>query len=127
MDTPLILIVDDEPEITKLYAFALHNAGFEVIIAENGLKGIAAAKSPRRPVLILMDVKMPVMDGVEAFIKLKDDPTTKDIKVIFMTAFADPRALELDTKIAKEVGAVELITKDIDIDELVKKVKQALS
>lgn len=124
---PLILIVDDEPELMRLYTYALKNAGIEVISAENGLKGIAAANGPRRPDLILMDVKMPVMDGAKAFTKLKDDPATKDIKIVFMTAFGDPQVPEIDEKFAKEVGAVEFVGKDIDIEEFVEKVKKALA
>jgi two-component system alkaline phosphatase synthesis response regulator PhoP len=125
-ERPLVLIVDDDSEILNLYAYTLQNAGFEVITAENGLRAIEAAKGPRRPDIILMDVQMPVMDGAQAFMGLKEEPTTKGIKVVFMTAFTDLRESEIDAKLAEEIGASGFIKKDINIDELAVRVKQAL-
>jgi len=127
MDTkPVVLIADDEPEIVKIYQAKLEKAGFAVVTAENGAVAIEAAKKDPRPNLVLMDVKMPVMDGVEAFVKLREDPATKDIKVVFLTAFSDTRLPEVDNKFAAELGASDFIKKGIDLNELVEKVKQYL-
>jgi CheY-like chemotaxis protein len=125
-EKPLILIVDDEPEILKLYGAKLSKSGFDVVTAENGLLGIEAAKQSRQPNLILMDLKMPLMSGVEAFNKLQEDPSTTNIKVIFLTAFSDLRVPEVDAKFASEIGASDFIRKGIDLDELVTKVRDAL-
>lgn len=125
-NNPLILIVDDDPEILKLYRTKLEKSGFDVATAANGQLGIEAAKGQRRPDLILMDVKMPVMDGAEAFMKLKEDPATCDLKIIFLTAFADLRGSELDEKIAKEIGAADFIKKGVDLDEVVDRIKKIL-
>jgi CheY-like chemotaxis protein len=123
---PLILIVDDEPEIVKLYSRKLEKMGYDVISAENGLLGVEAALGQRRPDLILLDLKMPIMDGAEAFMKLKEHPATKDIKIVFLTAFSDLRVPEFDAKIAQQVGASDFIKKGIDLDEFGGRVKQLL-
>lgn len=121
---PIILIADDEPEIIKIYQTKLEKAGFGVLTAENGAMAIEVAKREPHPNLILMDVKMPVMDGVEAFGKLREDPVTKNIKVVFLTAFSDTRLPEVDNKFAAEMGASDFIKKGIDLSELVTRVKQ---
>jgi len=123
---PVILIADDEPEIVKIYQAKLEKAGFAIVTAENGALAIEMAKKEPRPDLILMDVKMPVMDGVEAFGKLREDPATKGIKVVFLTAFSDTRLPEVDNKFAAEMGASDFIKKGIDLTELVARVKQYL-
>ena len=125
-EKPLILIVDDEPEILKLYEHSLEAAGFEVVTAENGLLGIEAAKREKKPDLILMDIKMPLMDGPEAFVKLKEDQATKNIKIVFLTAFSDIGMPEIDVSYAKELGAADFIKKGIDLDEFVVRVKKSL-
>ena len=122
----LILIVDDEPEILELYSRKLERSGFDVVTAPDGLAGIQAAKAEKRPDLILMDVKMPGMDGVEAFMELKKESATKDIKVVFLTAFSDLKGPEFDEKIAQEVGASGFIKKGIDLDDFINRIKEIL-
>jgi len=123
---PLILLVDDEPEMLKLYKRKLEKSGFDVITAENGLLGVEAAKGARRPDLVLMDIKMPLMNGIEAFEKIKEDPATKDMKIILLTAFSDLAIPEVDTKTAAELGAIDFIKKGIDLDAFVDRVKLGL-
>lgn len=123
---PLILLVDDEAQIRDLYEIKLRGAGFEVIQAINGLSGYQQAKE-KKPDLILLDMRMPIMDGAETIAKLTADPETKGIKVIFLTALSDkPEFLETDVKIAKDVGAVDYFKKDIDLDEMIQRVKKHL-
>ncbi len=117
-----ILLVDDEPDIIAIYKTKLEEAGFEVSTARDGVEAVAAAAASR-PDLILMDMKMPNMDGVAAQQKLKNDPATKDLRVVFLTAFADPMKPEVDKAFARQSGAVDFIQKGIDLDELVQKVK----
>jgi CheY-like chemotaxis protein len=124
--SPLILLVDDEEDLISSYKTKLERSGFRVVTASNGQEGVATATATH-PDLILMDVKMPVMDGVAAQQKLKSDPATKDIKVVFITAFSDPSRLEIDQDFAKENGAVDFIKKGISLDDLVEKVRAYLT
>lgn len=119
----LILLVDDEPKILKLYSETLQDAGFEALTALGGIDGLKIAQE-KHPDLILLDVKMPDMDGIQAFMKLKEDPRTRDIKVVFLSAFGDPNVVETDIVIAKELGAIDFIRKGMSLDELVERVRK---
>lgn len=118
----VILLVDDEPEILDIYKTELEGAGYQVITAANGAEGLNCARK-NRPDLVLMDFKMPVMDGIEAFTALKEDAKTKDIKVVFVSAFGDSNITDRDIKTAREIGALDFIKKGIDLAEFVAKVK----
>ncbi|PIR89611.1 MAG: hypothetical protein COU07_01810 [Candidatus Harrisonbacteria bacterium CG10_big_fil_rev_8_21_14_0_10_40_38] len=122
MDKKVILLVDDEPEILYLYGNKLKREGFDVLMAKDGQEGVNVARE-EIPDLILLDLKMPVMNGMEAFVELKNDPATKDIKVVFLTAFSDPTVPEIDQKMAKDIGAMDFIRKGIGLDELVEKIR----
>lgn len=126
MENKLILLVDDEPEILNLYGMALNNAGLTHIAASNGLEAINMTKA-QHPELVLLDLKMPVMDGTEAFAKIKSDPEIQNTKIVFLTAFSDPRGVEIDEKFAKEAGAIDFIRKGIGLDEFIDKVKEYLA
>ncbi len=82
---PLILVVDDEAHILHVVKLKLKNAGYEVITAEDGEEGVAAALE-HVPDLVLSDYQMPYMTGLELCIKLKQEPTTAHIPVIMLTA-----------------------------------------
>lgn len=79
-----ILIIDDEPEITEIVNIFLSNAGFKVIAENTAVDGIKAAKK-FTPDVILLDIMMPGMDGYEVCNKLKADPQTAEIPVVFLT------------------------------------------
>ena len=83
-----ILVVDDEPSIVKLVTASLAGGGYEILQAFDGQEAIVQAKL-HKPDLILMDVMMPKMDGTEARRRLLEDPATKDIMVIHLTAVGD--------------------------------------
>jgi CheY-like chemotaxis protein len=121
---PLILIVDDMPQFLEIFSTKLIGAGFEVHTAVNGEEGIEKAKE-LQPDLILMDVKMPKMNGTDAVIKLKSNPATKDLNVMFLTDLGDSREemQEINRKFAKELGAVDYLKKSIDLDLLLAKVR----
>ena len=125
MKNNVILIVDDEPIILKLYSQTFKDAGFEVLTAANGTEGLKLAQE-KHPDLILLDIKMPDLDGIQVFLKLKEDPKTTDIKVVFLSAFGDPNFIETDVAIVKEVGATDFIRKGISLDELVERAKKYL-
>lgn len=118
----IILIVDDEDQILTIYRTKLEQEGFRVVTAKNGLQAIEAARN-EKPDLVIMDVKMPVMDGVEAALKLKEDPATKGVKIVFLSAFGDIDK-EVDRKVAKEIGALDFIKKGISLNELVSEVRK---
>lgn len=117
-----ILIIDDELELVEIYASSLKNAGYQVIKAADGPEGLSLARS-EKPDLILLDLKMPKMPGLEVMSKIKEDPDLKKIKVIFLTAFSDPLIPAIDTPYAQYAGASDLIKKGLSLDEFVSKVR----
>lgn len=121
-----ILVIDDEPAILSVCNDLFTREGFDVLGAANGLDGIAVAIS-KKPDLILLDVKMPGIDGVETLGRLKSDPRTKEIKTVFFTAFTDIRAIVSNQKYISEVEKTDVITKGIELRELTERVKGYLS
>ena len=125
-ESALILLADDEADILSVYQAKLEKVGFRVVTASDGAQAIQVA-AEKHPDLILMDMKMPVMDGITAQAKLKENPATKDIKVVFLTAFSDPANPEIDIRTAKEIGALDFIKKGIGLNEFVTKVRGYLA
>jgi len=107
---PRILIVDDTPSNILMLGVELKQR-YDVIIATNGQKALQRAFTEPRPDLILLDIMMPDMDGYEVCRRLKDDPRTKDIPVIFITA----KNAEDDETLGLELGAVDYITKPFSL------------
>ena len=126
-EQPLVLIVDDDPNFREIFSVKLTAAGFRVETAENGQMGIEKARAIK-PALVLMDVKMPVMDGATAVIKLREDEATKNIKVAFLTSLGDPRTeiQEVNVRFSEEFGAQGYLKKTDDLDFLVNKVREFL-
>ena len=115
----LILVVDDEENIRELLRESLEDEGYRVNVAKNGQEAVEKARA-LKPDTILMDVKMPVMSGMDAFLKIKE--SQPDLPVIFLTAFGSS-----DLAIsAMKSGAYDYLTKPFDIDEVRIKVKRAL-
>lgn len=105
-----ILIVEDEPDIQMIAAIGLKDIGkFEIKIANNGMEALELLPN-WRPDLILMDVMMPVMDGLSTIKKFKDNPDLKNIPVIFMTA----RNKDEETGDYGNTGAIDVIIKPFD-------------
>lgn len=84
----VVLLVEDDTNIRELYAMALINAGFNIIMAENGQQGVAVALE-RHPDLILMDIDMPLMNGHDAAVKIRADAWGKDARIVFLTNHSD--------------------------------------
>ena len=123
MDSPLILVAEDERDIRELIVITLRTNGLTNIIeASNGKDAVAKAKN-HKPVLILMDVRMPQMTGYEACEMLKEDPDTSDIPVVFLSA----KGQDMEIKRGIELGAKEYILKPFAPDELYNRVVSILN
>ncbi len=127
-EQPLILVVDDEPDFREIFGAKLAAEGFRVETAENG-KVALEKMGILKPNLVLMDVKMPVMDGATAVLKMKDDPNLKNIKVAFLTSLGDPRLemQEINKHFSAEFGAQGYLKKTDDLETLVEKIKAFLA
>lgn len=121
---PLILVVDDDANFREIFSTKLQASGFRVETAENGAESVKKAKQ-LRPDLVLMDIKMPVMDGAVALLKLRDDPATRNTKVVFLTSLGDPRVemQDLNIKFSEAFGAQGYLKKTDDLSALVDKIK----
>ena len=116
-----ILLVDDEPDILEIVGFNLSREGFQVITAENGKVGVLKAKK-ENPHLIILDVMMPEMDGIEACEQIRRIPELKHSIVTFLTA----RGEDYSLLAGFDAGADDYITKPIKPKILVSKVKALL-
>ena len=116
-----ILVAEDERDIRELISFTLQFAGFEVELVSNGVAAVEKATEVV-PDLILMDVCMPRMTGYQACEALKQNPTTKNIPVIFLSA----KGQESEIQEGLEVGAQEYILKPFAPEALTAQVKRVL-
>ena len=118
---PKILVVDDELDILEIIRHALNKEGFDVHIAANGFQALEQTRKIK-PDLILIDVMMPVMDGMEACRQLKEDTDTKNIPIVFLTA----RSEEFAELAGFEAGADDYISKPIRPRVLMSRLKAIL-
>ena len=116
-----ILIVDDEKDILEFLSYNLKKEGFEILTANNGLEGLEMA-TKEVPDLIILDVMMPEMDGIEACEKIRATPSLEDTLVLFLTA----RAEEYSELAGFTAGADDYITKPIKPKLLISRVKAIL-
>ncbi len=107
--TTRVLLADDEPDIQLIARLALKRAGFEVTAVTNGAE-VLAKVGEVKPDAILLDWMMPEMDGFETCARLKANPETRDIPVVFVTAKAQESEIDRGLKL----GAVGYITKPFD-------------
>jgi DNA-binding response OmpR family regulator len=116
-----ILVVDDEPEAVELVEFNLKGAGYEVATAGDGAEALNKARRIQ-PNLIILDVMMPEIDGMEVCKLLRRDPATSTIPIIMLTA----KASEVDRVLGLELGADDYVVKPFSPRELVLRVKKIL-
>ena len=116
--TQKILLVDDDPDILEMLEYNLSREGFQIRVAENGLKGVQSAQE-FLPDMILMDIMMPIMDGIEAGRIIKQDPKLKNAYLIFLTA----RSEEYSEVAAFEMGANDYINKPVKPRALISRIK----
>lgn len=117
----LILVVDDEEDLAELVAFNLERNGFDTVMAFNGNEALALARE-KVPALIVLDLMLPDVDGLEVFRRLKRQDNTARIPVIMLTAKSD----EADRVVGLELGADDYVTKPFSPRELVLRVKAIL-
>lgn len=116
-----ILVVDDEKDLLDLIEYNLKKEGFNVLKAENGKEGIDIAKE-HKPDLVLMDIMMPKMDGMEAVETMRGDEELKSIPIIFLTARSDEKT-EVE---GLNKGGDDYITKPISTTKLISRIKAVL-
>jgi DNA-binding response OmpR family regulator len=117
-----ILIVEDDPTTVQLIEFLLKKNNFEVLIAYNGEEALQITKKEKSD-LILMDVMMPKMDGIEAIEKLKKDENTRDIPIVILSALGQ----EMDVMRGLQAGASGYIVKPFSPKELLEEIKAKLA
>ncbi len=116
-----ILVVDDEKDLLDLIEYNLKKEGFAVLKAENGEEGIQKAKE-HKPDLVLMDIMMPKMDGMEAVETMRADEDLKSIPIIFLTARSDEKT-EVE---GLDKGGDDYITKPISTTKLISRIKAVM-
>lgn len=121
MSKQTILVVDDEQDLLDLIEYNLKKEGFDVIKAENGQDGIKKARE-HNPNLVLLDIMMPKMDGMEVCDQMRVDADLKHIPIIFLTARGDEKT-EVE---GLDKGADDYITKPISTTKLISRIKAVL-
>jgi two-component system phosphate regulon response regulator PhoB len=116
-----ILVVDDEPEAVELVEFNLKQAGFDVATAADGDEALKKAKA-NLPALMVLDLMLPEIDGLEVCKLMRRDATTAKIPILMLTA----KASEIDRVLGLELGADDYVTKPFSPRELVLRVKKIL-
>jgi len=119
----IILLVDDEPLMLRLNGSKLTTAGFQVIYAHDGTEALEMAR--RIPVdLILLDINMPIMDGIETLMHLKEEEATKNVPAIILTS--EDLSKSAERALTKDLGAIDYMQKGIPTDEMIKHIKEVL-
>ncbi len=116
-----VLIVDDEPDLVELLSYALTAEGFRVVTAADGLEGLAVAEA-ERPDLVVLDIMMPRMDGVEMTARLRENGQLRLTPILMLTA----RTAEGDEIAGLEAGADDYLTKPVSPRRLVMRVRALL-
>lgn len=119
--TEKIVVIEDESDILEVIAYNLRREGFEVVISQSGEDGIEKVEKTS-PNLVILDLMLPEVDGIEICRQLKGDPLTRDIPVIMVTAKGE----ESDVVLGLGVGADDYVTKPFSPKELVARVKAVL-
>jgi CheY-like chemotaxis protein len=119
---PKLLIVDDEPDAVLILAKTLSARGYEVTTAGRGQQAIMLARA-EKPDLILLDILMPDMDGTQVAAALQEDPTTRDIPVIFLTCLITKKTQEIGSRY-HDAGRYVFMSKPYDLDNLLTEINR---
>lgn len=118
---PLILLVDDYVDTLELTAEFLQFKGYDVVTAMDGGAALTEART-RQPDVVLLDLSLPVVDGLEVMRRLRKDPATSGLRLVAFTA----HALESKAAEARDAGCDGFITKPVAPDEMVKEIERQL-
>lgn len=121
MKKPTVLVVEDERSLAEVLEFNLRNEGFEVAIATDGQDGLNRAQS-LLPELVVLDLMLPVVDGLQVCRQLRSDPRTQHLRILMLTA----RSEEVDEIVGFNMGADDYVTKPFKIKPLVHRIKALL-
>jgi two-component system, OmpR family, phosphate regulon response regulator PhoB len=113
-----VLVIDDEPDVCRLLTFSLEQAGFEALSASTASQGLLAI-GRASPVVVVLDVGLPDISGVEVCRQLRSDPSLADVGILMLTALG---ARE-DRIVGFEAGADDYVVKPFDVDEIVLRVR----
>lgn len=124
---PLILVVDDDADFIEVIRAKLQAAHFNTIEANNGEEAISIVKD-HKPDLVLMDIQMPVLDGIEAATKILENKETANTRILFLTNLGDswPSVSDVNRKFAQEIGVLDYMKKGVDLDTIVARIKELL-
>jgi two-component system alkaline phosphatase synthesis response regulator PhoP len=117
-----ILLVDDEEGFLSVIKEALEIRGFDVVTAKSAIEA-GLELSSKKPDMILMDIRMPGIDGLQACAAIKKNPDTVNIPIIIVSAISE----DAQIKRARKMGIPDYFVKPVDIESLVKKIKEILS
>lgn len=118
---PKILVVDDEPDVVKLVEFRMQKEGFEVLTAGDGRTGLGILEK-EKPDLIILDIMMPLMDGMEVLRQIRAHRGSARVPVIMLTA----KTASVTVDEARQLWVSDYVMKPFDPEKLVAKVKKAL-
>jgi DNA-binding response OmpR family regulator len=122
MSAPRVLVADDDRDIRDLVVFKLEQAGYDVLGVDDGLAALEEARR-QRPDLLLLDVMMPGLSGLDVARQVRADPGTADVPIIMLTA----KAQESDVETGFAHGADDYVIKPFSPRELVSRVQAVLS
>jgi len=121
MSKQRILVIEDERDLVEVLTYNLTNEGFEVQSATDGQDGLRRAQR-ELPDLILLDLMLPVVDGLQVCRQLRSDPRTQDLRILMLTA----RSEEIDEIVGFNMGADDYVTKPFKIKPLIHRIKALL-
>ncbi|MGE0757368.1 MAG: response regulator [Pirellulaceae bacterium] len=113
-----VLIVEDDRSLAEVLAYNLRQSGYEVLVASDGQDGLTQAQL-KLPDIVLLDVMLPVLDGLDVCRRLRADPATRDILIVMLTAKSD----ETDELIGFTLGADDYVTKPFSVKILLERIK----
>lgn len=122
MDTPVVLLAEDEPDIVRLVSYILRREGFAVRTVSTGREAVDAVRQEKVD-LVLLDIMLPELNGYGVCEVLRDDPLTRHIPIVVMSARAQAREVERGL----EAGAVSYITKPFEPAQLGEQIRAALA
>lgn len=123
----LILLVDDDKNFREILSLKLKNLGLDIIEAENGKEALEKLETINSD-LVLLDLQMPVMDGVKTLMKIKTDSKFPKVKVVFLTNYGEAKEefKDIDKLFAKDLGAMSYINKSEDLNTIVAEIEKII-